>query len=88
MTESANITVKIPTLPKNIRVDRSQSEKAESVGVIPTVSPTVPAAENGRKCQRCSLKELCMPKTALSAKAYCQALAREAQEVDATCENC
>ena len=29
-----------------------------------------------------------MPKTALSAKAYCQALAREAQEVDATCENC
>ena len=51
-------------------------------------SLSVPAAEYGRKCQRCSLKELCMPKTALSAKAYCQALAREAQEVDATCENC
>ena len=49
LTESANITVKIPTLPKNIRVDRSQSEKAESVGVIPTVSPTVPAAENASK---------------------------------------
>ena len=43
----------------------------------------VPAAEYGRKCQRCSLKDLCMPKTASSAKAYCQTLAREAQEVEA-----
>ena len=43
----------------------------------------VPAAECGRKCQRCSLKDLCMPKTASSAKAYCQTLAREAQEVEA-----
>lgn len=41
----------------------------------------VPAAEYGRKCQRCSLKDLCMPKTASSAKAYCQTLAHEAQEV-------
>lgn len=43
----------------------------------------VPAAEYGHKCQRCSLKDLCMPKTASSAKAYCQTLAREAQEVEA-----
>ena len=43
----------------------------------------VPAAEYGRKCQRCSLKDLCMPKTASSTKAYCQTLAREAQEVEA-----
>lgn len=43
----------------------------------------VPAAEYGRKCQRCSLKDQCMPKTASSAKAYCQTLAREAQEVEA-----
>ena len=43
----------------------------------------VPAAEYGRKCQRCSLKDLCMPKTVSSAKAYCQTLAREAQEVEA-----
>ena len=43
----------------------------------------VPAAEYGRKCQRCSLKDLCMHKTASSAKAYCQTLAREAQEVEA-----
>lgn len=43
----------------------------------------VPAAEYGRKCQRCSLKDLCMPKTASSAKAYCQTLAREAQEAEA-----
>ena len=43
----------------------------------------VPAAEYWRKCQRCSLKDLCMPKTASSAKAYCQTLAREAQEVEA-----
>lgn len=43
----------------------------------------VPAAEYGRKCQRCSLKDLCMPKTASSAKAYCQTLAREAQEMEA-----
>ena len=43
----------------------------------------VPAAEYGRKCQRCSLKDLCMPKTASFAKAYCQTLAREAQEVEA-----
>ena len=43
----------------------------------------VPAVEYGRKCQRCSLKDLCMPKTASSAKAYCQTLAREAQEVEA-----
>ena len=43
----------------------------------------VPAAEYGRKCQRCSLKDLCMPKTASSAKAYCQTLTREAQEVEA-----
>lgn len=43
----------------------------------------VPAAEYGRKCQRCSLKDLCMPKTASSAKAYCQTLSREAQEAEA-----
>ena len=43
----------------------------------------VPAAEYGRKCQRCSLKDLCMPKSASSENAYCQTLAREAQEVEA-----
>ena len=67
---------------------RAETEATASALWALRRSLSVPAAEYGRKCQRCSLKELCMPKTALSAKAYCQALAREAQEVDATCENC
>ena len=43
---------------------------------------TVPAAEYGSKCKRCSIKELCMPETVLSAKEYCKRLAKEAKEAE------
>lgn len=41
---------------------------------------TVPAAQAGPKCSRCSLRELCMPDAAVSARTYCKKLAREAME--------
>lgn len=43
---------------------------------------TIPAAEAGAKCKRCSLKELCLPDLPRSAAAYCDRLVREAMEVD------
>ena len=42
----------------------------------------IPAAVPGRKCQRCSLRELCNPEWPSSAEAYCNKLRREAKEVD------
>ena len=43
----------------------------------------IPPAEQGPRCRRCSLREICMPGLAASAAAYCQRLEREAREVDA-----
>ncbi len=43
----------------------------------------IPVAESGPKCVRCSLKPLCMPDAARSAKAYCRKLQQEAVEEDA-----
>lgn len=43
---------------------------------------SIPAAEYGVKCRRCSLKEYCMPKVKVSAQKYCNILAREAKEVE------
>ena len=42
----------------------------------------LPAAQYGPKCRSCSLHDLCMPRTATSAKGYCAALEREAKEVE------
>lgn len=42
---------------------------------------TVPPAEYSAKCQRCSLREYCMPKAKASARKYCLKLAQEATEV-------
>lgn len=42
----------------------------------------IPAAIPGPKCTRCSLRELCRPDAARTAKAYCQRLARDAIKVD------
>lgn len=39
----------------------------------------VPAAQYSAKCKRCSMKEVCMPKTKRSASTYCQALRSEAE---------
>ena len=44
---------------------------------------TIPAAASGPKCVRCSLKNLCMPDAARSAKAYCRKLQQEAVKEDA-----
>ena len=41
----------------------------------------IPAASYSAKCDRCSLKEDCMPRAEGSAREYCRRLAREAREV-------
>lgn len=43
---------------------------------------STPPAISGPKCQRCSLRDLCLPDVARSAKKYCDKLANEAMEVD------
>jgi CRISPR-associated exonuclease Cas4 len=43
---------------------------------------SIPAAEYGPKCKRCSLRELCMPEVQSSAAAYCRQLEAEAKEVE------
>lgn len=42
---------------------------------------TVPPAEYGGKCKRCSLQEYCMPGSKRNAGEYCAKLAQEAQKV-------
>lgn len=42
----------------------------------------IPSAEYGSKCRRCSLKEYCMPEVKTSAQKYCEALAKEAKEME------
>ena len=41
-----------------------------------------PPAVSGPKCMRCSLRELCLPDAAVSARKYCDKLAKEAMEVE------
>ena len=41
----------------------------------------IPQAVSGPKCKRCSLRELCLPDAAGSAKKYCDKLEKEAMEV-------
>jgi CRISPR-associated exonuclease Cas4 len=43
---------------------------------------SVPAAEYGPKCKRCSILEICMPKLRTSAEDYCRALAQNAQKME------
>ena len=43
---------------------------------------TVPAARYSPRCNRCSLREYCMPGTKQSARTYCEQLAQEAREVE------
>lgn len=45
-------------------------------------SYSIPPAVSGPKCKRCSLRELCLPDAARSARKYCDKLASEAVEVD------
>ena len=45
---------------------------------------SVPPAEYGVKCKKCSLAELCMPKMKKTAAAYCKRLEEEAMEVGFT----
>ena len=45
---------------------------------------SVPPAEYGAKCKKCSLAELCMPKMKKTATAYCKRLEEEAMEVEFT----
>ena len=40
----------------------------------------IPPAEDGPKCVRCSLRELCMPKLKSSAAAYCEQLREDARK--------
>lgn len=40
----------------------------------------IPAAEYGPKCQKCSIKEICMPTLSRSARAYCDRLAEDARK--------
>ena len=43
---------------------------------------SVPVAEYGTKCKKCSLQEYCMPKVSASAQVYCKRLEQEAKEVE------
>lgn len=42
---------------------------------------TIPAADYGPKCKRCSMKEYCMPKLKTSAQKYCEALSTAAEKI-------
>lgn len=43
---------------------------------------SIPLAQWGRKCEKCSLKDYCMPKVGTSARAYCRRLEKEAKKAD------
>ena len=43
---------------------------------------SIPPAEYGPKCKKCSIQTYCMPKTRSSAEEYCKKLAKEAMEVE------
>lgn len=45
-------------------------------------SGEIPPAEYGPKCEKCSLREKCMPRVAHSAKKYCEKTKREAREME------
>jgi CRISPR-associated exonuclease Cas4 len=42
----------------------------------------IPAAEYGPKCERCSIREYCMPQIQSSAKEYCRNLEADAKKVE------
>lgn len=43
---------------------------------------SVPAAEYGPKCNRCSIREACMPQLPTSARKYCNELEQSAKEAE------
>lgn len=43
---------------------------------------SVPAAEYGPKCNRCSIREACMPQLPTSARKYCNELEKSARETE------
>ncbi len=43
---------------------------------------SVPKAEYSAKCKKCSIREICMPKTKKSAERYCAAMETEAKSAD------
>ncbi len=57
---------------------RSLTEQLEQI----RRSFRIPPAEEGAKCVRCSLRELCMPQLNTSAKSYCDQLLKLAVEGD------
>ena len=57
------------------------SERAEALRKL-WETHSIPSAEYGAKCKRCSLQEYCMPKVRTSAEDYCRRLAKEAMEVE------
>lgn len=64
---------------------RELREKVEeTVAQLETIrrSFSVPAAQPGTKCNRCSLRELCLPDLPASARNYCSKLEKEAMEVN------
>lgn len=64
--------------------DQLRSEVTERVAVLRNLWEvhSIPPAEYGAKCRRCSIQEYCMPKVKASAGEYCRRLAKEAMEVE------
>ena len=65
-----------------VEFDKTLRERTEELaGKLQRIRATlsVPAAEYGAKCRRCSLAELCMPKVKSSSKIYLQKLRNEAE---------
>ena len=57
------------------------NKRAEALRKLWT-EQSIPPAEYGAKCRRCSIQEYCMPKVKTSAGEYCRRLAKEAMEVE------
>ena len=57
------------------------NKRAEALRKLWT-KQSIPPAEYGAKCRRCSIQEYCMPKAKTTAGDYCRRLAKEAMEVE------
>ena len=62
--------------------DALRDKTKEVIALVSSIKEgfLLPSPEYGPKCQKCSMKDICAPKTKRSAGAYCQNLRQEAKE--------
>ena len=67
-----------------VKLDESlRSRTKEIIASVRSIKEgfVLPPPEYGPKCQKCSMKDVCSPKTKRSAASYCQKLCQEAKEM-------